>query len=236
MAVALLVAAGSGERLGAGRPKAFVVLAGRPMLEWSLDALRAAGIEDVVVAAPPEAVGADGTLVAGGDVVALDERVRVVPGGVTRSASVRAALAAAPPGDVVVHDAARPLVTPDHFTAALEALAGADCAIAAAPVTDTVKEAGPDRLVSATLDRSRLWAVQTPQAFRRAALERALAVGDDVLARATDDAWLVERTGGTVRVVESTPANLKVTTPFDLRIAEQLLADRLPRPPAARRG
>ena len=99
-------------------------------------------------------------------------------------------------------------------------------------MTDTVKEAGPDRLVTATLDRSRLWAIQTPQAFRRAALERALAVGDELLARATDDAWLVERTGGTVRVVESTPANLKVTTPHDLAIAEHLLADRLSRPPA----
>ena len=222
MAVALLVAAGSGERLGAGRPKAFVILAGRPMIEWSLDALREAGIHEIVVALPP------------GEPVPDD--CRGVPGGATRSESVRAALAAAPPGDVVVHDAARALVTPDHFSEALAALAGADCAVAAAPVTDTVKEAGPDRLVVATLDRSRLWAIQTPQAFRRAALERALAVGDDVLARATDDAWLVERTGGSVRVVESTPANLKVTTPFDLRIAEQLLADRLPRPPAARRG
>ena len=218
MAVALLVAAGSGERLGAGRPKAFVVLAGRPMVEWSLDALRAAGIADVVVAAPP------GESVSG---------ATVVPGGATRSESVRAALAAAPPGDVVVHDAARPLVTPDLFAAALAALEGADCAIAAAPVTDTVKEAGEDRLVTATLDRSRLWAIQTPQAFRRSALERALAVGDEMLGQATDDAWLVERTGGTVRVVESTPANFKVTTPHDLRIAEYLLADRLPRPPAA---
>ncbi len=220
MAVALIVAAGSGERLGAGRPKAFVVLAGRPMLEWSLEALRAAGIEHVVVAAPPDAS-------LGGDVT-------VVPGGATRSASVRAALAAAPPDDrVVVHDAARPLVTPEHFRSALAALAEADCATAAAPVTDTVKEAGPDRMVTATLDRSRLWAIQTPQAFRRAVLERALDVSDDVLAAATDDAWLVERAGGTVRVVESSPANLKVTTPHDLLIAEHLLADRLSRPPAS---
>jgi 2-C-methyl-D-erythritol 4-phosphate cytidylyltransferase len=218
MAVALLVAAGSGERLGAGRPKAFVVLAGRPMIEWSLDALRAAGVDAIVVAAP-----------AGHDV----EGCVTVPGGATRSESVRAALAAAPPGDVVVHDAARPLVTPEHVTAALAALADADCAVAAAPITDTVKEAGGDRLVTATLDRTRLWAIQTPQAFRREALERALAVPDEVLAQATDDAWLVERTGGTVRVVESSPANFKVTTPYDLEIAEHLLADRLPRPPAA---
>jgi 2-C-methyl-D-erythritol 4-phosphate cytidylyltransferase len=218
MAVALLVAAGSGERLGAGRPKAFVVVAGRPMLEWSLGALRAAGIADIVVALPPGEEAPAGCIAAAG--------------GATRSESVRAALAAAPPGDVVVHDAARPLATPAHFRDTLAALAGADCAVAAAPLTDTVKEAGGDRLVVATLDRSRLWAIQTPQAFRREALERALDVSGDVLAQATDDAWLVERAGGTVRVVESTPANLKVTTPHDLAIAEHLLADRLSRPPA----
>ena len=220
MAVALLVAAGSGERLGADRPKAFVVLAGRPMLEWSLAALRAAGIADVVVALPDGWAAPDGCV--------------GVPGGVTRSESVRAALAAAPPGHdaVVVHDAARPLVEAEHFRATLAALADADCAIAAAPVTDTVKEAGPDRLVTATLDRTTLWAIQTPQAFRRPVLERALDAPDEVLAQATDDAWLVERTGGTVRVVESTPANFKVTTLYDLRLADHLLADRLSRPPA----
>lgn len=233
MAVALLVAAGSGERLGAGRPKAFVVLAGRPMLEWSLEALRAAGIDEIVVALPAgAAIVGDGVVAVGDEALALG--ARVVEGGDTRSASVRAALAAAPPDQhVVVHDAARPLVTAEHFRAALDALAEADCAIAAAPVTDTVKEAGADRVVTATLDRSRLWAIQTPQAFRRAVLERALDVSGDVLAAATDDAWLVERAGGTVRVVESSPANLKVTTPHDLLIAEHLLADRLSRPPAS---
>jgi 2-C-methyl-D-erythritol 4-phosphate cytidylyltransferase len=220
MAVALIVAAGSGERLGAGRPKAFVELAGRAMLAWSLDAIRAAGISEIVVALPPD--------------TAAMARWTGVPGGATRSESVRAALAAAPPDDdeIVVHDAARPLVEPEIFAATLAALADADCAVAAAPVPDTIKEAGEDRLVTATLDRSRLWAIQTPQAFRRTALEQALAVPDEVLAAATDDAWLVERTGGTVRVVESTPANFKVTTPHDLRIAELLLADRLPPAPA----
>jgi 2-C-methyl-D-erythritol 4-phosphate cytidylyltransferase len=215
MAVALLVAAGSGERLGASRPKAFVMLAGRPMLEWSLDALRAAGIEDVVVALPAGERAPDGCL--------------GVQGGVTRSASVRAALAAAPAapdGAVVVHDAARPLVEPELFVRTIEALGEADAAIAAAPVTDTIKQAGPDHRVTATLDRSTLWAIQTPQAFRHAALEAALDVGDDVLAAATDDAWLVERAGGAVRVVESSPANLKVTTPHDLQIAALLLRDR----------
>ena len=93
-------------------------------------------------------------------------------------------------------------------------------------MTDTIKEAGADGTVRATLDRARLWAVQTPQAFRRAALEEALAVDDATLAAATDDAWLVERAGGTVRVVSAPPENLKVTTPADLRRAEALLAER----------
>jgi len=211
-AVALLVAAGSGERLGASRPKAFVMLAGRPMLEWSVAALRAAGLSEIVVALPEGEPAPDGC--AG------------VPGGATRSASVRAALAAAGEGDVVVHDAARPLVEPALFTAALAALEGADAAVAAAQATDTIKEAGPDHRVTATLDRSRLWAIQTPQAFRRSSLERALDVGDDVLAQATDDAWLVERAGGSVVVVPSTPANFKVTTPHDLTVAELLLSSR----------
>jgi 2-C-methyl-D-erythritol 4-phosphate cytidylyltransferase len=90
-------------------------------------------------------------------------------------------------------------------------------------VTDTVKEAGPDGLVVRTHDRARLWAIQTPQAFRTAVLRRALDVPAEVLAQATDDAWLVERAGGSVRVVESPPANFKVTTPHDLAVAESLL-------------
>jgi 2-C-methyl-D-erythritol 4-phosphate cytidylyltransferase len=213
VAVALLVAAGSGERLGADRPKAFVVLAGRPMLEWSVEALVAAGIEEIVVALPPGGSAPSGCT--------------GVPGGATRSASVRSALrGASQDPEVVVHDAARPLVTPDHFRAALAALTSADAAIAAAPITDTVKQAGEDRRVTATLDRTQLWAIQTPQAFRREALERALDVDDALLAAATDDAWLVERAGGTVRVVESTAENFKVTTPHDLRVAELLLGER----------
>ena len=220
-AVAIVVAAGSGERLGAGRPKALVVCAGRTLLDWSLERVRGAGIERVVVAVPPGA----GIEIPGAVTVA---------GGATRSASVRNALKAAGECEaVVVHDAARPVASPALFGATLAALCDADAAVAAAPVSDTVKEADSDLRVERTLDRSRLWAIQTPQAFRVAALRRALNVSDEILSRATDDAWLVERAGGKVRVVESTPANLKVTTFHDLRIAELLLADRLPRPPAA---
>ena len=133
-------------------------------------ALRAAGIEEIVVALPPGGSAPPGCV--------------GVAGGATRSASVRSALRAARADPhVVVHDAARPLVTPAHFLDALAALEDADAAIAAAPMTDTVKEAGEDRRVTATLDRTRLWAIQTPQAFRREALERALDVDDAVLAR-----------------------------------------------------
>ncbi|MGI8511237.1 MAG: IspD/TarI family cytidylyltransferase [Solirubrobacteraceae bacterium] len=211
----MVLAAGSGERLGADRPRALVVLAGRPLLEWSVAALQAVPeVEAIVVALPPDVAPPPGT--------------HGVLGGAVRAALAAAALAAGPGDPVIVHDAARPLAAPALFSAALAELeaSGADAAIAATPVSDTVKEAGPDRTVTQTLDRSRLWAVQTPQVFRRAALERALAVPADVLASATDDAWLVERTGGTVRVVPVPPENLKVTRPVDLRLAELLLAAR----------
>lgn len=220
MAVALLVAAGRGERLGADGPKAFVVLAGRPMIEWSLDALRLVpAVERIVVALPPGVPAPAGTV--------------GVVGGAERSHSVRAALEAAGPGPddepVIVHDAARPLARPELFERALGALAsmGADAVVAAARVTDTIKRAdGADLRVVETLDRSALWAAQTPQVFRRAALARALAQPDAVLSRATDDAGLVEQAGGRVHVVESPAGNLKVTTPTDLRLAELLLSER----------
>jgi 2-C-methyl-D-erythritol 4-phosphate cytidylyltransferase len=215
MAVALVVAAGRGERLGAEGPKAFVMLAGRPMLEWSLEALRAVdAVSDIVVALPAGVVAPAGTI--------------GIEGGEERSHSVLAALGAAPPGDVVlVHDAARPLVTPALVREVLEVLAreGCDGVIAAAPVTDTVKETAGDEVVR-TLERRALWAVQTPQAFHRPVLERALAVGPEALAGATDDAALVEAAGGTVRVVRAPRENLKVTTPLDLEVAELLLARR----------
>jgi 2-C-methyl-D-erythritol 4-phosphate cytidylyltransferase len=117
-------------------------------------------------------------------------------------------------------------VEPEVFGRALAALATADAAVAAARVADTIKEAEPDGVVARTLDRSRLWAIQTPQAFRRTALERALEVPEHVIAAATDDAALVERAGGRVVVVESSPANFKVTTPHDLAVAERLLRER----------
>jgi 2-C-methyl-D-erythritol 4-phosphate cytidylyltransferase len=219
-AVALIVAAGRGERLGSSAPKALVALSGRPMLDWSVAALRAAdGIGAIVVALPGDALDA-----APAGCVA-------VAGGAERSHSVRAALAAAPPDAevVLVHDAARPLLTPELVERCLHALhedGGWDAAIAAAPVTDTVKRVADGVRVTETLVRAELWAVQTPQVFRRAALERALSRPDEELAAATDDAMLVELDGGRVRVVEAPAGNFKVTTPVDLRLAELLLAAR----------
>ena len=219
MTVALIVAAGSGERLGAGRPKALVELAGRPLLQWSIDTLsQVDGIERIVVAMPP------GTPAPAG--------VSAVDGGAVRSDSVRRALLEAGEGKdglVLVHDAARPLLSVELAEAVIAALAGdsnADAAIAAIPVTDTIKRVDGAHAVSETLERGGLWAVQTPQVFRRGALERALAVSEQELARASDDAWLVEQAGGRVIVVAGSDENLKVTTPLDLHVAELLLAER----------
>lgn len=220
-ASALLVAAGKGERLGSPLPKALVPLAGRPMLEWSIDALRAAGITDIVVALPPA-----GSLPAG---FSLPDGVVGVPGGAERSHSVRAALERSTGDPVLVHDAARPLVTIDLIQASIEALAADPelaAAIVAAPVTDTIKRSVDGVHAAETLDRSVLWAVQTPQVFRRAWLARALDAPDDLVGAATDDASLVEALGGRVGLVRSTAENFKVTTPHDLRVAELLLAGR----------
>jgi 2-C-methyl-D-erythritol 4-phosphate cytidylyltransferase len=217
MTVALIVAAGSGERLGAGRPKALVELAGRPLLQWSIDAVaQIPGLRRIVVAMPPGTPAPEG--------------VTAVTGGACRSESVALALGAAGEGEtVLVHDAARPLVSArllERTLAALRQDGSADAAIAATPVTDTIKRVDEAGAVVETLERTSLWAVQTPQVFRRSALERALDVSPQELARATDDAWLIERVGGKVIVVAADDENLKITTPADLRFAESLIAGR----------
>jgi 2-C-methyl-D-erythritol 4-phosphate cytidylyltransferase len=190
------------------------------MLEWSVAALQAVpAVTRIIVALPAEELGA------------APEGTTAVAGGDQRSHSVRNALNACPGGDpVIVHDAARPLATSQLFEQALAELErhqDAAAVIAAAPVADTIKEVGEDgATVVRTLRRATLWAVQTPQVFRRAALEHALAASsEEELGRATDDAWLVERSGGVVRILGSDPGNMKITTPEDLRVAELLLAE-----------
>jgi 2-C-methyl-D-erythritol 4-phosphate cytidylyltransferase len=214
----VIAAAGSGERLGAGGPKAFVELAGRPLLDWSLDAFGAAdSIAEIVVAVPP------------GQEAAVAERgIGAVAGGAHRSESVANAVELCGEEIVVVHDAARPLVTTELIDAVVDRLASereAAAAIAAAPVTDTIKRATDAGRVETTLDRNGLWAVQTPQAFRADVLREALS-DPDSLPRATDDAMLVERRGGRVVIHPSSAHNIKVTSPFDLRVAELLLRER----------
>jgi 2-C-methyl-D-erythritol 4-phosphate cytidylyltransferase len=209
--VGIVPAAGSGERLGASGPKAFALCGGRPLLDWSLDVLEAV-CDRVVVAVPP----------------GYEEPPDRVTGGPSRSASVRAGLAAAPEAEIaVVHDAARPLVSRGLLERCIEALDdGYDGAVAAAPVSDTIKQADQSGRVVGTLDRSTLWAIQTPQVFRAEVLRRALDVDDAALAAATDDASLVEAAGGSVRVIEAPAENLKVTRRVDLELAEALLRAR----------
>jgi 2-C-methyl-D-erythritol 4-phosphate cytidylyltransferase len=218
---ALLVAAGSGERLGADRPKAFAALAGRPLLAESLDRLDAsAWVDAIVIAAPPDW---EEPAILLAEELATSKVAAVVTGGETRAESVRAALAEVP-GDVLavlVHDAARPLVADALVGRVLAALAeGADGVVPALPLPDTVKRVDRGQVVE-TLDRADLVAAQTPQAFLAAALRSAFA-GD--VSGATDCASLVERAGGRVAVVEGDPRLLKVTTPDDLALVESWLA------------
>jgi 2-C-methyl-D-erythritol 4-phosphate cytidylyltransferase len=190
------------------------------MVEWSVAAFLACeSVRSIVVACPPEHVHELG----GHD-------LGVVEGGETRSESVSNALAAVGTELVAVHDAARPLVTPElveGVVATLVADPDAAGAIAAAPLTDTVKQVRAGGvLVETTLDRGRLWAAQTPQVFRTEALRRALEADPERVAAATDEAMLVEAAGGRVLIHPSPPENLKITTPLDLQLAELLLADR----------
>jgi 2-C-methyl-D-erythritol 4-phosphate cytidylyltransferase len=188
------------------------------MLEWSLDAFRAADtVTEIVVAAPP-----------GQDDAVMSKGVVAVGGGEHRSESVANALALCGEEFIAVHDAARPLVTPGLIDTMVEQLAAEEDAaavIAATPVTDTIKQVGDQGRVERTLDRSGLWAVQTPQVFRADALREALA-DPDSLPDASDDAMLVERRGGLVVIHPTSPDNIKVTSPFDLRVAELLLRER----------
>lgn len=191
-----MVAAGSGSRFG--RPKQYESLGGRRMLDWAVMTARAAS-DGVVVVVPADDVGAPGT----------------VAGGATRSDSVRNGLAAVPSTATVicVHDAARPFATPDLFAAVVASVrAGAQGAVPAVPVTDTIKVVDASGVVTGTPDRSTLVAVQTPQAFAADALRRAHAAGGE----GTDDAALVERGGGVVVVVAGEPDNRKITHPDDL--------------------
>lgn len=222
-ASAILVAAGSGTRLGMDVPKAFVRIAGRTLLDYSLTAIAEVGsVTEMIVAVPAGMERAARAEVARARV---SLPVKLVAGGIERQDSVRNGLRvmSAESEMVIVHDAARPFAAPALFAQCLAAAGPDGGAIAAIRVADTLKRAQGDT-ISATVSRAELWQAQTPQVFARtiliAAHERAAREGWV----ATDDADLVERCGAAVRIVEGSAANLKITTPADLRMAEALAA------------
>jgi len=236
-AAAVVPAAGRGERLGPGAPKALRELGGVPLLVHAVRALtRSRAVTLVVVVAPPDGVATVRSLLdshgAGGD---EGPEVLVVAGGATRQESVRLGLAALPPQiDVVlVHDAARPLVPVEVVDAVARAVhEGAMAVVPAVPLADTVKQVGPapapgrPEPVLGTPDRSTLRAVQTPQGFRRELLESVHKQALSEAVDATDDAGLVERFGGQVVLVPGHEEAFKVTRPLDLVLAEAVLARR----------
>lgn len=218
--VAVLVpAAGAGVRLGPGGPKALRLLGGEPLLVHVVRRIAAApSVHTVVVAAPAAEVDAVRQL------LTPVAPVLVVAGGAERQASVANALAAVPSGPdiVLVHDAARALTPPTLVEAVAAAVrAGHDAVVPVLPVSDTIKRVDAVGVVLATVDRSALRAVQTPQGFRRGVLAAAHAAAGDPL---TDDAGLVEQQGVPVFCVPGSEYALKVTRPFDLTLAEHLLA------------
>ena len=217
-AVGIVAAAGSGLRLGADRPKALVPLAGRALVRWSVDTLRAGGVGDVVVAVPGDELAAFAAV--------LPADVRLVVGGASRTASVRAALAAAPEAAdaVLVHDAARPLTPPDVVARVLAALAaGAAAVVPVLPVVDTTVVVDAEGVVTGALPRETLRRVQTPQGFARPVLADAydrLPPGAEL----TDDAAVVRAAGVPVSTVAGDERSAKVTVPHDLALAELAVA------------
>lgn len=215
--VAVVPAAGSGERLGAGIPKAFCEVDGRTLLDRAVGCLLESGVVDhVVVAVPPARVDEAKR--------ALGERATVVAGGADRTASVSLALAglAGEPDFVLVHDAARALTPPALIVRVVEALrAGHNAVVPALPLHDTIKAVDANGVVLGTPERAGLRAVQTPQGFARDLLLRAYQRAGT--ADFTDDASLVEHVGGQVQVVDGDPLAFKITTQLDLLLAEAIV-------------
>lgn len=226
---ALIPAAGRGARFGSAQNKVFAPLLGRPLVGWTLEAFAACtGVDAIVVIGSPD------------DLPRLREiadafggaKVRaVVPGGADRQTSVRAGLEAV--GDarnVVVHDAARPCVTPALIDNTIAAAHASGAATTALPITDTLVRAEPDQAAGQVVEREGLWSVQTPQAFDAELLRNAHERAGLENFQGTDDASLVRRLGQTVRLASGSPENLKVTRPEDLALAEAILARRHPAP------
>jgi 2-C-methyl-D-erythritol 4-phosphate cytidylyltransferase len=220
---AILAAAGSGERLGLDRPKAFAPLNDRPLVAEPLERLDASEwVEGIVIAAPPEW---EEPCILVAEELAAGKVAKAVTGGETRSESVRVALAEVPEDAtvVLVHDAARPLITSEVIERVITALGdGWDGAVPVLPVADTIKRIDGD-LVAETIDREGLVTAQTPQAFVAPALRDAFSTLQQTVTKSTDCASIVESNDGRVRAVEGDPRLLKVTTPADLALVASWL-------------
>ena len=225
--VAVVPAGGTGKRMGAGTPKQFLMLDGVPMMLHALRVLeRAPGVTEVILVVPKEE--RERALNEVVERYGLKKVLKVVPGGATRQESVQHGLNEVDEDVeiVVVHDAVRPFITEDRIERSIEAARQHGGAIVAVPMKDTPKQAGPDRLIQRTLDRTDLWLAQTPQTFRRALVVEAYRKAAIAHVHATDDAALVERLGHTVAIVEGSWENIKITTPEDMILAEAILAAR----------
>jgi 2-C-methyl-D-erythritol 4-phosphate cytidylyltransferase/2-C-methyl-D-erythritol 2,4-cyclodiphosphate synthase len=220
--MAILVAAGRGERLGGARPKAFVPVADKPLLRWAAEAFdRAPAIEQLVAVVPTDEIDTARALLAG-----LETPCQIVPGGARRQDSVRAGLAVAPEGFdglVLVHDAARPFVDTPVIDAVIAGARSTGAALPVVPVVDTIKHVADGHVVR-TLERAVLFGAQTPQGFSYRLLIAAYAAADAAGLTVTDEAMALEHAGHTVRAVPGTARNRKITTPEDLAWAEALVA------------
>ena len=211
----ILVAAGRGERMGAGVSKLLLDLGDRSVLRWSVGIFDAHPMVDELVAVLPAEWIADAAARLG----VTSRPCRAVAGGAERHDSVRAGFAALGPGVdlILIHDAARPFADAALVDRVIAATREAGAAVPALQARDTVKRAGPSRFVAETIPRQEVWLAQTPQGFRRSVLERAMASSDG--RGVTDEAMLVERSGQAVRLVEGDEQNVKITTPDDLALA-----------------
>jgi 2-C-methyl-D-erythritol 4-phosphate cytidylyltransferase len=223
-AVAVIVAGGEGSRMATEIRKQYLLLSGLPILSRTLRAIAASPEIDAIFLAVPE-TDFDYCRSHVIDRIETDKAIHLVAGGGCRQVSVANALNAVPAneGIVLIHDGVRPFVSADHIAECIRTAALRGACSLGLPASDTVKEVDATGDVAGTLDRGRLWLTQTPQAFDLAAIRqghaRAVAKG----CVGTDDASLIEQTGGRVRMIHGSPWNIKITTPEDLRLAELIL-------------
>ncbi|WP_028585916.1 2-C-methyl-D-erythritol 4-phosphate cytidylyltransferase [Desulfogranum mediterraneum] len=225
----IIPAAGSGTRMGGPTPKQLLLLAGKPVLAHTCAAFLAIpAIEQLVIAVHPDHAATTRELLLPNLSREHHPRIRFTPGGASRQDSVQAGLTALDPEIelILVHDAARPLIDRETILRTIQGAAEHGAVIAAIPVKDTLKQAAPDQIIQATVDRSHLWQAQTPQAARRALLQEAMDHAARSGFQGTDEASLLEHHGLAVRLVEGNEQNLKITRPGDLQLAQHLLSQR----------